>query len=240
LIKKWSKKIFFIVHEGSWTWIVTVSCRCPRIVFILFVSKTSCLWIVVGNTLCWLNKLSQKNEVDNRKPLYKKCKAKFSVLTSSLSWTNIFHYPSIAYSYYWWIRKNIGYIETNYWFVFRSLGTSEWERFWNQTTDCNSRSTHGLVKSQKRMCARNLELMYSIVNAAKSTAEVCQFLFHESRWNCSSIRRAPNFSPDLTIGLYLLYTNQYSRLVSILAEPRSASSNTLRAPPPSPLEELIF
>nr|XP_009927763.1 PREDICTED: protein Wnt-11b-like [Haliaeetus albicilla] len=47
------------------------------------------------------------------------------------------------------------------------------------------------------MCRRNLEVMHSIVRAARQTKSVCQKTFADMRWNCSSIQRAPSFGPDL-------------------------------------------
>ncbi|ESN91555.1 hypothetical protein HELRODRAFT_185184 [Helobdella robusta] len=50
------------------------------------------------------------------------------------------------------------------------------------------------------MCQKNLDLMTSVVQAAKQTIDVCQEIFFEKRWNCSTILNAPKFLPDLTGG----------------------------------------
>ena len=50
------------------------------------------------------------------------------------------------------------------------------------------------------MCSNNVEMMMAVNRASLQTAQVCQELFYESRWNCSSILKAPKFSPDLTRG----------------------------------------
>ena len=39
-----------------------------------------------------------------------------------------------------------------------------------------------------------------VAHASKDVIEVCEELFTDSRWNCSTIRLAPNFLPDLTGG----------------------------------------
>ncbi|XP_019343485.2 protein Wnt-11b [Alligator mississippiensis] len=69
---------------------------------------------------------------------------------------------------------------------------------WNQTQHC--KLLEGLVPDQLQLCRRNLELMPSIVQAAQETKSVCQKTFSDMRWNCSSIRLAPAFGPDLSKG----------------------------------------
>jgi len=56
------------------------------------------------------------------------------------------------------------------------------------------------VRDQRRMCQRSLELMPSIVHAARTAVDVCQMQFHDARWNCSSVLSAPHLSADLTSG----------------------------------------
>ncbi|KFQ97908.1 Protein Wnt-11b, partial [Opisthocomus hoazin] len=58
----------------------------------------------------------------------------------------------------------------------------------------------GLVPDQFQMCRRNLEVMPSIVRAARQTQSICQKTFADMRWNCSSVQRAPRFGPDLLKG----------------------------------------
>lgn len=74
------------------------------------------------------------------------------------------------------------------------------ESHWNRTVDCTATTTEGMTKHQRKFCSRNLDLMTSVVHAALQTAQVCQELFLDSRWNCSSILLAPNFMPDLNGG----------------------------------------
>lgn len=69
---------------------------------------------------------------------------------------------------------------------------------WNQTHHC--KLLDGLVPDQLQLCRRNLELMQSIVHAAKQTKLACQKTFSDMRWNCSSIVHAPHFTPDLEKG----------------------------------------
>uniref|UniRef100_A0A673NJU9 Protein Wnt n=1 Tax=Sinocyclocheilus rhinocerous TaxID=307959 RepID=A0A673NJU9_9TELE len=69
---------------------------------------------------------------------------------------------------------------------------------WNQTHHC--KLLDGLVPDQHQLCKRNLELMHSIVHAAKLTKSACQSSFSDMRWNCSTIESAPHFTPDLAKG----------------------------------------
>ncbi|XP_046571495.1 protein Wnt-4-like [Haliotis rubra] len=47
-------------------------------------------------------------------------------------------------------------------------------------------SLAGLVKRQKKLCKRNVELMESVKVGAKRAIEECQFQFENRRWNCST------------------------------------------------------
>ncbi|XP_061217942.1 protein Wnt-11b-like [Neopsephotus bourkii] len=69
---------------------------------------------------------------------------------------------------------------------------------WNESHHC--RLLSGLVPDQLQMCRRNLEVMPSIVRAARHTKSSCQKTFADMRWNCSSIQQAPSFGPDLLRG----------------------------------------
>ncbi|NXK87755.1 WN11B protein, partial [Formicarius rufipectus] len=66
---------------------------------------------------------------------------------------------------------------------------------WNESQHCRL-----LVPEQLQLCRRNLEVMPSIVRAARHTRALCQHAFADMRWNCSSIQRAPSFGPDLLRG----------------------------------------
>jgi len=82
----------------------------------------------------------------------------------------------------------------------RALGGGRREPFWNRTSDCADARSIGLQKNQRLICRRNLELMPVVVRAARQVIDVCQELFADRRWNCSSILAAPNYLADLTGG----------------------------------------
>jgi len=79
-------------------------------------------------------------------------------------------------------------------------GGGRQEPFWNRTADCANARSMGLQKNQRLICRRNLELMPVVVRAARQVIDVCQELFADRRWNCSSILVAPNYLADLTGG----------------------------------------
>lgn len=66
---------------------------------------------------------------------------------------------------------------------------------WNQSQHCRL-----LLPEQLQLCRRHLELMPSVVRAARRTQQLCQQSFADMRWNCSSIQRAPSFGPELLTG----------------------------------------
>ncbi|XP_014741507.1 PREDICTED: protein Wnt-11b-2-like [Sturnus vulgaris] len=66
---------------------------------------------------------------------------------------------------------------------------------WNESQHCRL-----LVPEQLQLCRRHLEMMPSIVRAARRTQELCQQSFADMRWNCSSIQSAPSFGPELLTG----------------------------------------
>ncbi|XP_071990018.1 protein Wnt-11 [Engystomops pustulosus] len=68
----------------------------------------------------------------------------------------------------------------------------------NQTQHC--KQLDGLVSSQMQLCRSNLELMQTIIQAAKEVKKTCIKAFSDMRWNCSSIELAPNFNQDLERG----------------------------------------
>ncbi|XP_004076689.1 protein Wnt-11 isoform X1 [Oryzias latipes] len=71
----------------------------------------------------------------------------------------------------------------------------------NQTQHCKRLS--GLVSSQVQLCRSNLELMQTIVQAAREVKKTCQKTFADMRWNCSSIEIAADgqkYPPDLDRG----------------------------------------
>ena len=82
----------------------------------------------------------------------------------------------------------------------RALGSGRRESFWNRTAVCAEARSIGLQKNQRLICRRNLELMPVVVRAARQVIDVCQELFADRRWNCSSILLSPNYLADLTGG----------------------------------------
>lgn len=83
--------------------------------------------------------------------------------------------------------------------VDRALG-SEREHFWNRTSDCSESRAVGLLKDQRLVCRRNLELMPVVARASRQVIDVCQELFADRRWNCSTVLVAPNYLADLAGG----------------------------------------
>src|SRR6218665_1725211 len=69
---------------------------------------------------------------------------------------------------------------------------------WNRSSECNR--TPYLSRGQRAICRSHVELMAAVVHASTRTIGVCQDLFADRRWNCSSVTHAPNFLPDLTGG----------------------------------------
>ncbi|XP_064455353.1 protein Wnt-11b-2-like [Ornithodoros turicata] len=72
---------------------------------------------------------------------------------------------------------------------------------WNATIHCGlARRHHGLQGRQARLCRARLDAMPHAVEATRRAVAACQDAFHDRRWNCSSVLKAPNFLPDLTTG----------------------------------------
>ncbi|XP_048193294.1 protein Wnt-11-like [Perognathus longimembris pacificus] len=68
----------------------------------------------------------------------------------------------------------------------------------NQTQHC--KQLEGLVSAQVQLCRSNLELMGTLVLAAREAMKACRRAFADMRWNCSSIELAPNYLLDLERG----------------------------------------
>lgn len=67
---------------------------------------------------------------------------------------------------------------------------------WNETQHC--RLLARLVPEHLlQLCRRHLEALPSVVQAAEQTKRACQQTFADTRWNCSSVEAAPNFTPEL-------------------------------------------
>jgi len=93
------------------------------------------------------------------------------------------------------------------------LGRVTGSLVWNSLDDCLSLRSEVLRRHQRHVCSKHVDLMEFVSQSARNTVDLCQQLFAERRWNCSSIRRAPKFRRDLKAGKqhkYLLtYFNNY-------------------------------
>lgn len=84
------------------------------------------------------------------------------------------------------------------WPVCRALSKTPAALALNQTQHC--KQLEGLVSAQVQLCRSNLELMHTIVHAAREVMKACRRAFADMRWNCSSIELAPNYLLDLERG----------------------------------------
>lgn len=76
----------------------------------------------------------------------------------------------------------------------------------NQTQHC--KLLPGMVSSQAQLCRSNLELMQTVIQAAREVKKTCQKTFADMRWNCSSIDipvDGGKYRPDLERGMPLLF-----------------------------------
>lgn len=74
----------------------------------------------------------------------------------------------------------------------------------NQTQHC--KLLPGMVSSQAQLCRSNLELMQTVIQAAREVKKTCQKTFSDMRWNCSSIDipvDTGKYRPDLERGMPL-------------------------------------
>lgn len=85
-----------------------------------------------------------------------------------------------------------------FWPVCRALSKTPAALALNQTQHC--KQLEGLVSAQVQLCRSNLELMHTIVHAAREVMKACRRAFADMRWNCSSIELAPNYLLDLERG----------------------------------------
>ncbi|ESO05021.1 hypothetical protein HELRODRAFT_191555 [Helobdella robusta] len=100
---------------------------------------------------------------------------------------------------------------------------------WNRTWDCTNPNLEGLLDYQKKICIKNLDLMSGVVHASLQTAQTCQELFIDSRWNCSNILQAPRYMPDLTGGSReqaVVYALASASLVQSIAKTCSSGYST--------------
>ncbi|XP_054718174.1 protein Wnt-11b-2-like [Uloborus diversus] len=81
------------------------------------------------------------------------------------------------------------------------IALSKWRQGWNKTSQCLlAKKQHLLKGRQVSLCLKHLEVMPHLVAASRDTTNVCLAAFTDRRWNCSSIKSAPNLTPDLVKG----------------------------------------
>lgn len=84
---------------------------------------------------------------------------------------------------------------------FRALGRA-WDGLaWSKEACTEVRNLGLLERKQAKVCRATLDVMPSLVQAAKDTSTVCQQAFRNRRWNCSSIDRAPDYTSELLAGI---------------------------------------
>lgn len=93
-------------------------------------------------------------------------------------------------------------------FLQRAVGKIAEGRTWTRESCTSARSSGLLERKQARACRAAPDIMQSFVQAAKDTSAVCQTAFRNRRWNCSSIERAPNYTPDLLTGEFKHICNE--------------------------------
>uniref|UniRef100_A0AAU7EA93 Protein Wnt n=1 Tax=Terebratalia transversa TaxID=34513 RepID=A0AAU7EA93_TERTR len=71
---------------------------------------------------------------------------------------------------------------------------------WNTTSDCSTSRKYGLMAAQVEICKGHLDLMDSVIHAAKLSTRTCTNIFKATRWNCSSLLQTPKVTPDLNTG----------------------------------------
>lgn len=102
---------------------------------------------------------------------------------------------------YYPVCSNIAVFSVWCLFPFRSLSHTPMSLHINQTQHC--KLLPGLVSSQAQLCRSNLELMQTIIQAAREVKKTCQKTFADMRWNCSSLDipvDATKYRPDLDRG----------------------------------------
>ncbi|XP_044015778.1 protein Wnt-11b-2-like [Aphidius gifuensis] len=73
-------------------------------------------------------------------------------------------------------------------------------RIWTKEACSGAKTSGYLERKQARACRSTPDIMPNLIQAARDTASVCQQVFKDRRWNCSSIELAPRYTPDLLTG----------------------------------------
>lgn len=84
----------------------------------------------------------------------------------------------------------------------RALGRTGDGYTWTREACTSAKSSGLLERKQARACRATPDVMASLVQAARDTSTVCQQAFRHRRWNCSSIERAPDYTPELLTGTF--------------------------------------
>lgn len=88
----------------------------------------------------------------------------------------------------------------------RSLATVAVADRLQEETACDR--LQGLVRKQKGLCKRNLEVMGAVRNGAKMAIDECQHQFKNRRWNCSTVDSVALFGNVLKTGMHAT-SNRY-------------------------------
>ncbi|KAF7989186.1 hypothetical protein HCN44_007716 [Aphidius gifuensis] len=81
-----------------------------------------------------------------------------------------------------------------------SLSKASDVRIWTKEACSGAKTSGYLERKQARACRSTPDIMPNLIQAARDTASVCQQVFKDRRWNCSSIELAPRYTPDLLTG----------------------------------------
>jgi len=117
--------------------------------------------------------------------------------------------------------------------MFRGLSNERRQMAWNSTSDCSRSRSLGLARNQRRLCQNHLDMMPSVVSASRDTVDICQELFADRRWNCSTILLAPNFLPDLAGSKFApaaFHSQLYDSIVLLLSHRSTSAAWIVNAP----------
>lgn len=70
----------------------------------------------------------------------------------------------------------------------------------------------GLVKRQRRICKKNLEVMESVKLGAHEAIQECQYQFKNRRWNCSMVDPKSLFGNVLKLGQLKNSCSKYAEI----------------------------
>ena len=82
--------------------------------------------------------------------------------------------------------------------VFRSIATIAAVDHVRQKEECDQLG--GLVKQQRQICKRNVDMMDAVKAGAVHSIDECQYQFRYRRWNCSTVNTATVFGRIVKAG----------------------------------------